>query len=368
MNQIEMQQMIPDYLLSIPEIVDKYCPQLVAWAKKTKDVKSDGALDDIPLIKEKRIIKVSDIYINTKTQRVDAIDHNNIQENLKMFGGFSHQTSGTIDTFYHQSTAIDSSPDGMHRSIMAYVCGVEDVAIQRQGEHQTNSTEDEMILKESAFFKAKNELNAKVKETSKARVNKLTGNMTKEQQELDEACVQAGVHVNEYGVDVNSAELTYVDGHKNMMNILTNKKSSVYLGVAKFIKHIPLLKKLNTGRTQLDGAIAKVCDILGEDSFFFKKYLESSQYKIRNKDFWTAKCQHGAGMESAVVRLSLCFNEWYRSKFDENILTSEIFNSFIENMNSETHHFIYSCLILNNPVDEVLLDFESESVIEQCMV
>jgi hypothetical protein len=360
---------VPDYLLTIPQIVDKYCPQLIAWAQKTKGVKSDGALDEIPLQDEKRTINVKDLYINTLTQRVDAIEHVNIQDNLKKFGGFSHKTSGTIDTFVSKLYG-DSSPDGMHRAIMAYICGVEQIAIQRQGEHPEGCSESEMIDAERDFFYAKNELNAKVKTTSKMRVAKLSGSMTKEQQELDNACAEVGIHVNDYGVSEDSAELVYKDGHGNMTNLLTNAKSSVYLGVDKFIKYIPLLKQLNTGRTQLDGAIANVCDMLGDESVNFKKYLKSEQYKTRHKDWWTAKCQHGSGMETATIRLALCFNEWSRAKFNEDVVTFDMFGSFIEGMNDETIHFIHSCLIDGNPVDKVLLDFtpETDSVIEECMV
>ena len=354
---------IPDYLLTIPQIVDKYCPQLRAWAEKTKGVKSDGAMDEIPLRSEKRVINVKDLYINTLTQRVDEIEHTNIQNNLKKFGGFNHQTAGTIDTFVSKLYG-DSSPDGMHRAIMAYICGVEEIAIQRQGEHPEGCSEDEMIAAERDFFYAKNELNAKVKDTSKQRVDKLAGNMSDEQKELDLACVEAEIYVNEYGVSKDSARLSYKNGHGNMTNVLTNTKSVVYLGVQKFVKYIPLLQKLKTERTQLDGAIANVCEMLGDEYITFKKYLESEQYKIRDEDWWTGKCQHGSGMETAVIRLALCFNEWHRSKFDSDIVEFEMFDSFLKGMNTETHHFIHSCLVDKNPVDKVLLSFEQNEVLD----
>jgi len=363
-----MTSKLPSYIISVPELVNKYCPQLIAWAQKTKSVKSDGSIDDIPLPNEKRIVNVANIYINTRTQRVDAIEVDKIMQNLRIDGGFSHATAGTIDTLYHEKTMIDSSPDGMHRLIMSYICGVPQVGIQRQDVHPIESNENEMIQRELAFFKAKNQRNSPVKETSNARVNKLTGNMTPEQKELDVACIEAKVHVNDYGVSYDSADLSYKDGHKNMMDILTNQKSSAYLGVEKFVKYIPLLKMLQTGRTQLDGAIAKVCDILSEDVVIFEKYLKSEQYKTRSKDFWTGKCQHGAGMETATIRLALCFNEWYRSKFNENVVKFEMFDSFLDGMNNETNHFIHSCLIQGNPVDKVLLNFYPEEEMEECVV
>jgi len=363
-----MTSQLPSYILSIPEIVNKYCPQLIAWAEKTKGVKSDGSIDQIPLPDEKRLVNVADIYINIRTQRVDDIELEKIMERLKRHGGFCHAASGTIDTIYHELTGIDSSPDGMHRAIMAYICGVDKVGIQRQNVHPIDSTEDEMIDREYNFFQEKNKHSSPVKESSQARINKQSGKMTPEQKQLDLACIEAKVHVNDFGVSSNSAELSYKDGHGNMMDILTNPKSVVYLGVEKFIKYIPLLKMLKTGRTQLDGAIAKVCDILGEDVVIFKKYLKSEQYKTRNKEFWTGKCQHGAGMETATIRLALCFNEWYRAKFNENVVKFEMFDSFLDGMNNEANHFIHSCLIQGNPVDKVLLNFYPEEQLEECMV
>lgn len=363
-----MTSQLPSYILSIPEIVNKYCPQLIAWAQKTKSVKSDGAIDEIPLPDEKRIISVANLYINTRTQRVDAIELEKIMERLKRHGGFSHEASTTIDTIYHELTGIDSSPDGMHRAIMAYICGVMKVAIQRQNVHPIDSTEDEMIDREYNFFLERNKHNSPVKESSQARINKQSGKMTSEEKQLDLACIEAKVHVNDFGVSSDSAELSYKDGHGNMINILTNPKSSVYLGVEKFIKYVPLLKILKTGRTQLDGALAKVCDILGEDVVIFKKYLKSEQYKTRSKDFWTGKCQHGAGMETATIRLALCFNEWYRAKFNENVVQFEMFESFLDGMNNEANHFIHSCLVQGNPVDKVLLNFYPEEQLEECMV
>ena len=44
-----MTAQIPSYIISTPDLVNKYCPQLIAWAQKTKSVKSDGAIDEIPL-------------------------------------------------------------------------------------------------------------------------------------------------------------------------------------------------------------------------------------------------------------------------------------------------------------------------------
>lgn len=351
---------IPEYLLTIPQIVDKYCPQLLAWAQKTNSVKSDGAMDEIPLISEKRVILVEDLMINILTQRVDNIELTRIQENLKKHGGYRHSRAGTIDTFVSELYG-DSSPDGMHRAIMAYICGVKEIAIQRQGEHPVGCSEDEMIAAERDFFIAKNQENAPVKVTSNMRVAKLSGSMSDSQKKLDIACADANIHVNEYGVSAGSADLVYPDGHSNLERVLVNKKNYFYMGVQSFKKYVPFLKELKIGRTQLDCAIAYAMYLMDEDTtVMFKKYLRSTAFKMRNPDSWTAKNQHNYAMETAVVRIALCFNEWHKSKFDDNAITFEFFEPFIEKMSGETHHFIYSALIEGNPVDEVLLTFREE--------
>lgn len=354
---------MPTYLLTIPQIVDKYCPQLKVWAEQTKGVKSDGPLDDIPLRSEKRVILVKDLLINILTQRVDNIELSKIQENLKKHGGYKHSRSGTIDTFVSEMYG-DSSPDGMHRAIMAYICGVKEVAIQRQAEHPVDCSEQEMIDAEREFFIAKNKENAAVKTTSLMRADKLTNNMTKIQKKLDLACADVNIHVNDYGVSTTSADIVYPDGHSNMEKLLVNEKNYFYIGVESFKKFVPFLKKLKIGRTQLDCAIAYAMHLMDEDTaVLFRKYLLSNAFKMQNKDSWTSKNQQNYPMETAVVRLALRFNEWHKSKFDENAISFEFFEPFVLKMSCETHHFIHSALIDGNPVDEVLLSFTEEDEI-----
>ena len=358
--QLKFTEQMPTYLLTIPQIVDKFCPQLKVLVEKTDSIKSDGALDDIPLRSEKRVILVKDLLINIRTQRVDNIELTRIQENLKKHGGYKHARAGTIDTFVSKLYG-DSSPDGMHRAIMAYICGVKEIAIQRQGEHPVDCSEEEMIAAEREFFIAKNQENAPVKTTSTMRVAKLSGNMSTSQKKLDDACADVNIHVNDYGVSSGSADLVYSDGHSNLEKLLVNEKNYFYMGVKSFKKCIPLLKELKIGRTQLDGAIAYAMYLLDEDTkVLFKMYLRSDAFKMQSKDSWTAKNQHNYAMETAVVRLALRFNEWHKSKFDTDVITFEFFEPFLEKMSGETHHFIHSALIDGNPVDEVLLSFRGE--------
>ena len=109
----------PDFMVPIGEIVKQFCPRLLAIAEKTAAIKSDGAVDEIPVPEEKRLINTEEILINIRIQRVDSINEEKIIENLKKDGGFSHKTAGTVDTFV--SEFGDSSPDGMHRAMHIYL-------------------------------------------------------------------------------------------------------------------------------------------------------------------------------------------------------------------------------------------------------
>ena len=348
----------PSYMVSIGEIVKKYCPRLLVIAEKTDAIKSDGAVDDIPVPEEKRIINTEDILINTRIQRVDSINEDKIIKNLKEDGGFSHKTAGTVDTFV--SEFGDSSPDGMHRSIMAFICNVPEIAIQRQGKHEDGATEQEMIDAEHAFFIAKNQRNSPVNESSINRANKNSGNMSESDRQLDELCASMGIRVNNWGASEEDAQIIYPDGHTNMKALLTNENSNMLIHEDKFIELIPFIKEVTTNRTQLDGAFAKCCDILGPQNINFQMWMKSDSYKVLPKEHWTAKNQHGKGMETAVIRLSLTFNEWMKEKMGVQVVTKEMFNGFIDNMGTETHHFIHSCLVEGKSVNEGLLQWFDE--------
>ena len=348
----------PDFMVPIGEIVKQFCPRLLAIAEKTAAIKSDGAVDEIPVPEEKRLINTEEILINIRIQRVDSINEEKIIENLKKDGGFSHKTAGTVDTFV--SEFGDSSPDGMHRAIKAFICKVPQIAIQRQGKHEDGATEQEMIDAEYAFFIAKNKRNSPVNESSIKRADKNSGNMSASDRQLDELFASIGIRVNNWGASEEDAHITYPDGHENMKALLVNEKSNMRMSEDTFVENIPFLKEVTTNRTQLDGAFVKCCEILGPEYVNFHKWVKSDSYKVIPREYWTAKNQHGKGMETAVIRLALCFNEWMKEKMGMEVVSKEMFEGFIDKMGTETHHFIHSCLIEGESVNESLLQWFDE--------
>ena len=357
-----MSSQIPSFYLTIPEIIDTYCAHMLTWAQKTDIVKSDGAIDEIPLKSSKKLINVEDLLINTKTQRVDAIVCSNIQKNLEDFGGFSHKNSGTIDTFVSKLYG-HSSPDGMHRAIMAYICGVKQIAIVEQNEHAEDASEEDMCRAELEFFQAKNERSAKVTKSSTLRVRKLTNTMTEDEAKLDHACAEVNVHVNDFGCSKDTATLVYPNGHDNIKRLIVDVDDPYYLGVKEFSRFVALIQKVGSGKSQFDGALAFCASKF--NSVLWKKFMSSEDFLTKviepgekGRNYWVTNCQHGAGMETAVIRLALHFNQWYRNEYGHNILEIDMFDAFIRKMNMETYHFIHACLVKGVSVEKELLKFE----------
>jgi len=75
---------IPSHYKTVEEVINQYCPDVWDMIKKKNGIKRTGSLDEIPMKKRKEIKKVLKIYINTKAQRVDAIE---ISKLLKILRG-----------------------------------------------------------------------------------------------------------------------------------------------------------------------------------------------------------------------------------------------------------------------------------------
>ena len=107
--------------------------------------------------------------------------------------------------------------------------------------------------------------------------------------------------------------------------------------------------------------LSSVVRFLGPEYVNFHKWVKSDSYKVIPKEYWTAKNQHGKGMETAVIHSScLCFNEWMKEKMDMEVVSKEMFEGFIDKMGTETHHFIHSCLIEGESVNERFLQWFDE--------
>ena len=151
-------------------------------------VKGDGSLEEIPNAKDKKIISVDSFRFIVEVQRIDNIQTSNILKNLREIGGYSHKSAGVVDVFKYEDESIDyvTSPDGMHRILMALICGVKQIPVNIQDVHPIGATNQDIIDTEKRFFDDKNGRSAGITETDQMRSDKLSGKMTPKQKKLDE--------------------------------------------------------------------------------------------------------------------------------------------------------------------------------------
>lgn len=343
-------------VLTIKEIIDRQ-PNLAKAVQKLVEagkLKNDGSIDKIPNIKKKNVIKTSKLRFILEVQRVDSIEETNILRNLEEIGGFSHSSSGVIDVFGYEDDTKDyvTSPDGMHRALMAYLCGVEEIAINEQDVHPLNVTDEEIINTEKKFFDDKNVRSAKVSTASQMRSDKLSGKMTADQEKLDKKLAEAYVHINEYGCSPEAALFT-LDSFAEVSKIFTKENNIFYSG-DNINETITYMSKFLTSDSLSPKQFCAVSYILskpfGEDEdkrTLFKMFMtKNTKHSFSNYDesFWTDQVQHSRGMESAVVRLLVAFNQWHRFVFESNVIDMSYFEDILKLMNVETRHFVEDCI------------------------
>lgn len=343
--------------LTIKEIIERYCPNLETAVKNyaaAGKIKIDGALDEIPNIKKKNVIALENLCFIIQVQRVDSIQENNILKNLVDYGGFCHSASGVIDAFAYESEDYWTSPDGMHRAIMAYLCGVDYIAINEQDVHGSELSPLEIIEREKKFFDDKNVRSVKVSIASQMRSDKLSGQMSPQQKKMDEALRNCSIHINTYGCDKESAKFEF-GSFAELEKILTNKTGPCYIGEDEITKTVTFMSEFLASKwhsPKLFAAMAYiVSNIIGEDytlKSIFRKWVESrGKYSFNSYDsnWWTDKVQHSRGMESAVIRLITAFNQWHYFVFEENIINIGKLDDLLKVMNIETRHFVEDCLV-----------------------
>jgi len=343
-------------ILTIQDII-KLCPNLVNAVLKlveTGKVKNDGALDSIPNISKKNVISTEKLRFILEVQRVDSIEEANILRNLEEIGGFSHSSSGVIDVFGYEDDTKDyvTSPDGMHRALMAYLCEVMELAVNEQDVHSLTATDEEVINKEKKFFDDKNVRSAKVSTASQMRSDKLSGKMTPDQEKLDKKLADAYVHINTYGCAPETALFT-LDSFAEVPKVFLNEKSTFYAG-DNINETVTYMSKFLTRDSLSPKQFCAISYIFskpfGEDEekrVLFKLFMTSnSKYSFGayDENFWTDKVQHSRGMESAVIRLLVAFNQWHKFCFETNAVDMSYFDDILKLMNVETRHFVEDCI------------------------
>ena len=367
-------------ILTIEEIV-KLCPNLVQGVNKLAlagKIKVGGQLDKVPNPTKKNVIETKKLRFIAEVQRVDSIEETNILKNLEEIGGFSHSACGVIDVFSYEDKSKDyfTSPDGMHRALMAYLCGVEEIAVNEHDVHPTNATEQDIIDVEKRFFDDKNVRSAKVSTSSQMRSDKLSGKMTVEQEKLDKKLADAYIHINEYGCSPESALFT-LNSFAEIPKVFTNEKSVFYSG-DNINETVTYMSKFLSSDALSPKQFCAISYILskpfGEDEekrVLFKLFMTSTSkhsFGTYGEKFWTDKVQHSRGMESAVIRLLVAFNQWHKFGFEENALDMSFFDEILKVMNVETRHFVEDCINQGISIKKAtIIQEDDESVDEEVL-
>tara|TARA_B100000530_G_C15891901_1_gene461775 strand:+ start:238 stop:1404 length:1167 start_codon:yes stop_codon:yes gene_type:complete len=342
-----------DILDTMPADVKTQVEHLIALEK----IKSDGPLGDIPNRKDKKVIKVSNIWFIVEVQRIDNIQWSNIIKNLREIGGYNHKSAGVLDVFGYESEDIDyfTSPDGMHRLIMALICGVEEVAVNIQDVHAADATNEEIVSAEKQFFDDKNGRSSPISETDKMRSDKLSGKLSAKDKKLDEDLSTAGVRIGDIGASEDDAIYEH-DTKSEFDKLLAYaehpcyvKPSVVYAISSSLVNIIPN----GSIGARTHGAIINVINSLESSddptlALMFRKWLKATNkysYRYYDKAWWSGLVQHSRNMENTALRMFCAFNQWYRTAVGENCIAVKDVEKYLKVMNTETKQFVDDCLV-----------------------
>ena len=351
---------------------------------ETGKIKSDGALDEIPNRKKKTITNLRHFRFIVEVQRVNNVNENNILKNLTDIGGFAHKSCSPCDVFEYEDPEIKevTSPDGLHRWIMAYLCGVPELAVNPQDMHPIDATEEEIRSAEKQFFDDKNGRSAKITETDQMRSDKLSGKMTPRQRKLDTALKEVGVNVGDIGCPEDEATFVFETvSELDKLVVVKNHPCEVQSteSLAKTTQWLSTILNNKGLSPRLYGAIAKCKEMIDDlDNVVVSKAFDmwmtsdsKGSFRYYHVNWWTALVQHTRNMENTIIRLMVAFNEWYRIRFDEDAFGASMVSDFLDVMNTETNQFVDDCLVKGIPINyhpvSKVMEEEDFSALEEAL-
>jgi hypothetical protein len=370
-------------LLSIRQVIDQYCPQIINLIS-TLNIKRDGAIDEPSQTLFSSMVDIDTFRIMVEAQRVADIAIPNIVKNLTIDGGFSYKSCGTIDAFAHKGQQYKTSPDGLHRLIKAYLCGVTKIPIVVQDEHAKNATIEDIISREKQFFDNKNVRCAKVGSGAVLHTDKLCGKLKPEDKLLDERLASGGVSLGALGVtnpkeafvnlpNNSSSELRKFLVVNNNLNFWDDKDPAKFGRVVKEVFVDSDIFSVQELPAQIFTAIVKIVGDICIDEYrkkmFFNwlKYQDKGGFDYFDGRWWNTLVQHSRGTETCLHRMLIAFNEWHRNLFVDNIIKIDEIKT-LPDMGIEHQHFVKNCLVRNEPMSvhtvtyDMLNDIEEEEV------
>tara|TARA_Y100001937_G_C7097468_1_gene320807 strand:+ start:148 stop:1464 length:1317 start_codon:yes stop_codon:yes gene_type:complete len=349
---------------SLSESIKMFQKSLKELTRKLKglEYKNNGPIDKPSSKKKKLLRSIKRLYINLREQRIEAIEVDNIVNNLVKDGGFSYKSALTLSIIDNKKYKIKVTVDGMHRIIMAYLCGVDQVAITEEEEVSPDATEKEIEALEHHLFLTANERSAKVDAVTQKCNNKKSGNMSAKEKKQDAAFsdprvrISVGKGTGAYGVHRSKTSFVYEAGFDEWYRLLDVTSCKYYIGMDAFADIRDDLVTVIFKDRSIDVALAYLLKISnGKQKRSLLNYVKSDSFDKRmiekGYNYWTGGVEHGKNVETTVIRIATHWNEWYRDLDDGNIIDLTTI-PFINDMNMETKCFTVDSIFHEKPISK----------------
>ena len=345
--------------MTIPEIMLVYGSALLEMVDDTNMLwKVDGAVDSI-IDDNCRLIDPARSFVHVFVQRQEDLNVDEIKKWLETAGGFLHEKCQATEIRHKKYSDTTTLADAMHRSIMAYMCGVKKIQSSIKKEHPLDTTNEKDVQVEFDFFEKLQNEGVRVKDEHIAKVRKSSGSLKKPIDiQFDKLLTDLGISITGFGVNKDDAEMDFGGkGETILKNLLLNSKEFEYVpNAAKLIEdnmdfiESYIGKNLKQGgrthRVKGLSVILRMMSKLNEEQReYFNEFLESENINLTDSQ-WTNQCVHNCGTTTAFIRLALEFNQWYREKMEEgNLFTLAWFKKELLHINNpETAAYVRRCL------------------------
>ena len=358
-ERYRLEHKLPCWFMTIPEIMLVYGSALLEMVDDTNMIwKVDGAVDSI-IDDNCRLIDPARSFVHVFVQRQEDLNVDEIKKWLETAGGFLHEKCQATEIRHKKYSDTTTLADAMHRSIMAYMCGVKKIQSSIKKEHPLDTTNEKDVQVEFDFFEKLQNEGVRVKDEHIAKVRKSSGSLKKPIDiQFDKLLTDLGISIAGFGVNKDDAEIDFGSkGETILKNLLLNSKEFEYVDNAeklimdnmKFIERY-IGKDLKDGRRShrvkgLSVILRMMSKLNEEQRDYFEEFLESENINLTDSQ-WTNQCVHNYGTTTAFIRLALEFNQWYREKMEEgDLFTLAWFKKELLHINNpETAAYVRRCL------------------------
>tara|TARA_B100002019_G_scaffold66431_1_gene57047 strand:- start:863 stop:2182 length:1320 start_codon:yes stop_codon:yes gene_type:complete len=356
---------------TVKEVIENFKPTLEAFKKqKNRNIKKDGALDKLRINSEitgSIKMSVEDILINTLTQRVTGIKDSKIIKMLKEAGGFLHSKC-VIKLLAYPNQDMLVCFDGMHRIIMAYLCGVKEIKVNIVEAHDPEDTFQQMLNRERELIKVENIEGEKLDKGDIQRIDQTSNNLTPDQKRIAGQFKSLNIGFKGFGAKstkdkygkVVAPKYSFSESYGNFAQLIDDVDSVWFVGIGDLKEYLEICHDIwpDAKKSQKYCAIAKCLDVLKTEPDVyehFKKYLKSTDFTQHKESYWTRKNIHDQAIPHMITRVLLRFNEWYRTEIeDQRVITDEMIAPFLADniMPQEMRNHAYYCLEMDKTFDD----------------